>query len=245
MATLDKEIQVLMLKGEKGYSSYEEAVANELFSGTLEEWIETFATPDNYITRAEYKKVTQAEYDALVRDNAFIPDCYYFITDDDSWQTILSIIANMNALSEDVDDVKGDITTLNNDLQSAVNDISGLDSRLDDVENALARTVNTIFVSEAGAEVNLTAGTYLFYTTIDTQTSVGSVVATFILHIDDLTTSKKFVSTDNSLGIGGTNYNIEYDYNEALGGGKLYVNYWQYVTETGGTIGKTVNFFKL
>ena len=245
MGTLDKAIQVLMLKGEKGYSSYEEAVANELFSGTLEEWIETFATPDNYITRFEYKKVTQAEYDALVRDNAFIPDCYYFITDDDTWQTILSIIANMNDLSEDVDDVKDDITTLNNGLQSVNEDISGLDSRLDDVENALARNVNTIFIGEAGAEAYLNAGTYLFYATIDTNTSVGSVVATFILHIDDLTTSKKFVSTDNSLGIGGINYNIEYDYNEALGSGKLFIDYWEFATETGGTISKTVNFFRL
>ena len=45
MGTLDKEIKIIMLKGEKGNSSYEEAVENGLFSGTLEEWIETYATP--------------------------------------------------------------------------------------------------------------------------------------------------------------------------------------------------------
>ena len=38
MATLDKEIRVLALKGEKGNSAYQEAVENELFSGTLEDF---------------------------------------------------------------------------------------------------------------------------------------------------------------------------------------------------------------
>ena len=46
MASLDKEIKVMMLKGEKGTdgvdgkSSYELAVEELHYSGTLEEWLE-------------------------------------------------------------------------------------------------------------------------------------------------------------------------------------------------------------
>ena len=63
--------------------------------------------------------------------------------------------------------------------------------------------------------------------------------------IDSLTSSKNFVSTGNDLGIAGINYSIEYKYNEASGDGKLFVNYWEFLTETGGSVGVTVNFFRL
>lgn len=102
MATLDKEIKVIAVKGQRGYSSYEEAVANDYFSGTLEEWIETYATPENYVTRDEFKKVTQAEYDALEEAGELIPNCYYIITDDTSYTDLVERIDNMAGDVEDV-----------------------------------------------------------------------------------------------------------------------------------------------
>lgn len=111
MAVLDKEIRVIALKGQQGNagtdgidgidgkSSYELAVENELFSGTLEEWIETFATPENYITRTEFQKVTQAQYDAMEQAGTLVPNCYYLIIDDTT--------------AQDFEDLKND-TIINN-----------------------------------------------------------------------------------------------------------------------------------
>ena len=59
MAILDKEIKVIAVKGERGYSSYEEAVKNGLFVGTLEEWINSFSTPENYVTNTTFQNAIQ------------------------------------------------------------------------------------------------------------------------------------------------------------------------------------------
>ena len=59
MANLDKEIKVIAVKGERGYSSYEEAVRNGLFVGTLEEWINSFLTPENYVTNTTFQNAIQ------------------------------------------------------------------------------------------------------------------------------------------------------------------------------------------
>lgn len=124
MASLDKEIEVLMLKGEKGYSSYQEAVANGLFVGTLEQWIETFATPDDYITRYEYQRVTQAEYDALAEAEQLQANCYYIITDDDTWEILEDVISRVGTLETSMETAQGDIS----DLQTDVNDLKELKS---------------------------------------------------------------------------------------------------------------------
>lgn len=132
MASLDKEIRVLALKGNKGNSAYQDAVENELFSGTLEEFISAFATPENYITRYEFQKVTQAQYDALKDAGQLIANCYYVITDDDSWETMQQLIS-------DVDNLKGDVQTLQTDLGTAEDDIDALETRMqtaeDDIDN--------------------------------------------------------------------------------------------------------------
>lgn len=113
---MNKEIEILMLKGQRGYSSYEEAVANALFQGTLEEWIETFATPENYVTRNEFKKVTQAEYDALVVAGELIENCFYIITDDDTWNEIQDIIARIGDLETSMEDLQEDVSNLQEDV---------------------------------------------------------------------------------------------------------------------------------
>lgn len=101
MATLDKEIKVIAVKGQKGdngqdgKSSYELAVEELHYSGTLEEWLESFATPENYVTRNEFRKVTQAEYDELEQAGELIPDCYYIITDDTSYDDMIDRIEDI------------------------------------------------------------------------------------------------------------------------------------------------------
>ena len=130
MASLDKEIKVIAVKGERGYSSYEEAVANDYFSGTLEEWIETYATPENYVTRDEFKKVTQAEYDALEQAGELIPNCYYIITDDTTYDELINRI---EALESDVTDNTNDITDIKDDITDINNDIDNINQRLDDL----------------------------------------------------------------------------------------------------------------
>lgn len=118
MATLDKEIKVIAVKGQKGdngqdgKSSYELAVEELHYSGTLEEWIETYATPENYVTRNEFKKVTQAEYDALEQAGELIPDCYYIITDDETYDELIERIENIES---DITEIQEDITTKYND----------------------------------------------------------------------------------------------------------------------------------
>lgn len=130
MASLDKEIKVIAVKGQRGYSSYEEAVANDYFSGTLEEWIETYATPENYVTRDEFKKVTQAEYDALEQAGELIPNCYYIITDDTTYDELINRI---EALESDVTDNTSDITDIKDDITDINNDIDNINQRLDDL----------------------------------------------------------------------------------------------------------------
>lgn len=120
MATLDKEVQVLMLKGQKGNSSYQDAVDNGLFVGTLEEWIQTYATPENYLTRREFQKVTQEEYDEMAETHSLEPNCYYFITDDDTWQTIQDLLSDVSALDSDIDAVDSRLEIVENDLTNNV-----------------------------------------------------------------------------------------------------------------------------
>ena len=133
MGTLDKEIRIIAVKGERGTdgqdgvdgqdgadgkSSYQLAIENELFSGTLEEWIETFATPENYITRGEFQKVTQAQYDALKLAGQLIPNCYYLIidsTDAEDFEQALEDISNKVDKEFNTDDNTQKIT---NSLQS-------------------------------------------------------------------------------------------------------------------------------
>ena len=142
MASIDKEIQVIMLRGQTGLSSYEEAVKHSLFSGTLEEWIVTFATPDNYITRTEFQKVTQAEYDALEEAGELIPNCYYLITDDDTWETIQGIIATNTELANRMDGIEEDVETLQEDVSGLDDDINtattGLKARVSTLESDLS-----------------------------------------------------------------------------------------------------------
>lgn len=118
MGTLDKEIRVIAVKGARGQdgqdgadgkSSYELAIENELFSGTLEEWINTFATPENYITRGEFQKVTQAQYDALKQAGELIPNCYYLIIDSTDAE-------DFEQAQEDISNLKDDVSNLDDDV---------------------------------------------------------------------------------------------------------------------------------
>lgn len=76
------DANVVMLKGDDGMTSYELAVKYLGFTGTLEDWIKAYTTPEDYFTRDDLKMVTQAEYDDLKANNKLVAGCYYFITDD-------------------------------------------------------------------------------------------------------------------------------------------------------------------
>ena len=138
MATLDKEIKVIAVKGQRGYSSYEEAVANDYFSGTLEEWIETYATPENYVTRDEFKKVTQAEYDALEQAGELIPNCYYIITDDETYD---ELITRLNGIDTTITEIDNQITEIDNRVLAIENKKIGTDISFSETE---------ITINEAG-----------------------------------------------------------------------------------------------
>ena len=118
MGTLDKEIKIIMLKGEKGNSSYEEAVENGLFSGTLEEWIETYATPENYVTTIDFQRVTQEQS------------------------------SDISDLQEDVSDLKNDVSDLQEDVSDLKNDVydetTGLKNRVSINENNINDLQNDV-----------------------------------------------------------------------------------------------------
>ena len=141
MASLDKEIKVIALKGEKGNSAYQDAVENELFSGTLAEFMSTFATPENYITRYEYKKVTQAEYDALEQSGQIINNCYYIITDDDTWETIqgaLSLAGDVETLQTDVGNIDDRLETVEGDLDTTVTELNNATENIEALQTDVA-----------------------------------------------------------------------------------------------------------
>ena len=145
MATLDKEIRVIAVRGEKGTdgqdgqdgkSSYELAIENELFSGTLEEWINTFATPENYITRGEFQKVTQAQYDALKQAGELIPNCYYLIIDSTDAEDFEQALGDISDLKDDVSDLKDDVNNQSTGLKVRVGNVEQeIDVIDDDVNN--------------------------------------------------------------------------------------------------------------
>ena len=164
MATLDKEIRVIAVKGEKGTdgqdgqdgqdgkSSYELAIENELFSGTLEEWINTFATPENYITRGEFQKVTQAQYDSLKQAGELIPNCYYLIIDSTDAEDFEQALDDVSNLKDDVSNLKDDVSSLDDDVSNLKDDVSSLDDDL----IAIANQLNT-------KKININNGDGLIY----------------------------------------------------------------------------------
>lgn len=144
----DKYIKVCMLKGQKGNSAYQEAVENDLFSGTLEEWIESFATPENYITRTEFQKVTQSQYDAMAQEGTLVPNCYYLIIDDNSandFETIKDDIADLktsvNTNTQDIVDLKDTTITNTDDIADNKNDISSINTKLTPTTTLMACNV--------------------------------------------------------------------------------------------------------
>lgn len=157
MATLDKEIKIIAVtgaKGDNGKSSYELAVEELHYSGTLEEWIETFATPENYVTRNEFQKVTQAEYDALVEAGELIPNCYYIITDDTSYTDLVDRIDNMAGDVEDViEEFEASMETRMEAVEEAVR--TGLRLNLTSIECAcnFAYWNNNSMVASDGSDI--------------------------------------------------------------------------------------------
>lgn len=87
------DTKVVMLKGDDGMTSYELAVKYLGFTGTLEDWIKAYTTPEDYFTRHELKMITQAEYDDLESNNKLVTGCYYIITDDTTLEDLESAIA--------------------------------------------------------------------------------------------------------------------------------------------------------
>ena len=159
-----KEIKVLMLKGEIGKSSYQLAVENELFSGTLEEWIETFSTPENYITRTEFQKVTQAEYDELEEQGLLIPNAFYLITNDATYDEIMSALGDLSSRVTIVE-----------------NSVSGLTNNLADLTNAVNTNTGKIATleSQMGNKTEKTTGTITFSST---NTQLATAFANLILN---------------------------------------------------------------
>lgn len=93
--------KVVMLKGDDGMTSYELAVKYLGFSGTLEDWIKAYTTPEDYFTRDDLKMVTQAEYDELKANNKLVAGCYYFITDDTTLEDLETAITKAKEEAED------------------------------------------------------------------------------------------------------------------------------------------------
>lgn len=206
MATLDKEIKVIAVKGQKGdngKSSYELAVEELHYSGTLEEWIETFATPENYVTRYEFQKVTQAEYDALAQAQELIPDCYYIITDDTSYD---DLIDRIEAIESDVTNIQGDIDTIENNVSDLQTQDIALGNRITELEKYpinieidstnpnmsqdLSGIVTNGAIISVGIRITIkSSGNYAYYSSI--------------IHIDDLNHSitslaKQGIPSDNT-----------------------------------------------
>lgn len=179
MAVLDKEIRVIALKGERGTngqdgqdgqdgkSSYELAVEEELFSGTLQEWIETFATPENYITRTEFQKVTQAQYDAMEQAGTLVPNCYYLIIDDTTAQDFEdlkndTIINNAKHLYMHNLRIQGTITGYSYDVFATLYTKNNTPITVSNIFNCFAeQTVNFIKL-----ECNGLVGTYEFHSIV-------------------------------------------------------------------------------
>lgn len=171
MASLDKEIKVVMMRGLTGNSSYQDAVENELFSGTLEEWIETFATPENYITRTEFQKVTQAQYDELKAQGQLIPNAFYLITDDDTYDEITTRIDNLYSsvgdLVASVDDINNDISDINDDISDLNGDVTDINTDIGDIRTGLGViTSNIDTINERLDELGFEEGSFDLASTI-------------------------------------------------------------------------------
>ena len=111
-----------------------EVIQEAISSGELPEEINglvlTFKNPvDNQAYKIAF--CTQAKYNELVAGGQIEENCYYFITDDTSYDDLENAIATLqsgvNQHTNDIEDIKEDISDINDDITS-------LDGRIDTLE---------------------------------------------------------------------------------------------------------------
>ena len=111
-----------------------EVIQEAISSGELPEEINGLVlTFKNPVYNQAYKIAfcTQAKYNELVAGGLIEENCYYFITDDTSYDDLENAIATLqsgvNQHTNDIEDIKEDISDINDDITS-------LDGRIDTLE---------------------------------------------------------------------------------------------------------------
>ena len=158
---------------------------------------------------------TNAKYLELKAASELIDDCLYIITDEDPYTD----------LANAVDSLQANVTYV---IEPTLTDYG---IRITALENKMARTEQTITISDSGTNLALETGTYLFY--LDS-----AIAFTFILHFASYTSGQK-VSTIALDPTGTYYYQLEYVYNENSGDGIIYYN------AAGSRASGTFKFFKL
>lgn len=166
---------------------------------------------------------TNAKYLELKAAGELIEDCLYIITDEDPYTDLANAI----------DSLQANVTYI---IEPA---LQNHDTRITALENKFARTEHTITIGASGAELELDAGIYVFYT--------GNYSNTYILNIrskeyyDSFYYSTPMIQFVN-LSVLSTA--LRYDYNESLGSWRIRVMRGSIGGETS-IDGGTFNFYKL
>ena len=139
------------------YEAYDKAEVLALIqemaeSGELPEEVNGLViTLKNYIDNQAYKIAfcTQAKYNELEAAGSLETNCYYFITDDTSYDDIISTLNNLNGglneATDDIDDINEDITTINQRL-----DDLGFEEGSFTFTNASSTTASTNSIKKQG-----------------------------------------------------------------------------------------------
>ena len=139
------------------YEAYDKAEVLALIqemaeSGELPEEVNGLViTLKNYIDNQAYKIAfcTQAKYNELEAAGTLETNCYYFITDDTSYDDLVASINNLNGglneANDDIDDINDDITTINQRL-----DDLGFDEGSFTFTNASSTTASTNSIKKQG-----------------------------------------------------------------------------------------------
>lgn len=138
MARLDKEIEILMTKGERGYSAYELAVQNG-YTGTEEEWLNAHLSPDYYYTKSEVDDINTEtagliNNEATARQNA-----------DTELETLITTEATTRGNADSALE-----TSIGNEATTRQSVDSDLQSQINAIENRgilMAKLINNVTIS--------------------------------------------------------------------------------------------------
>ena len=148
------------------------------------------------MTRNEFKKVTQAEYDALEQAGELIPNCYYIITDDETYDELMT---RLNGIDTNITGIQSDITNINSDITDIETAITGIETAITGLQNKKLYQHNISFSVMGADRTGTMALIYICLQIFNTSaTKITSGISSF-LSSNGFTSNGKFYTATGDI----------------------------------------------